>query len=105
MEQIESRIQKMWHVTFATIRPTIIIVMLLSLGGLLNVGFEKVYLLYDEQTYQVADVFGTYVYRRGLINMDYGYGTAVGLVNSIISLALLVIFNYIAREVSQESLW
>lgn len=100
-----SRLQQVRHITFPSIIPTIIILLILSLGNLLNVGFEKVLLLYSPSTYSVADVISTYVYRVGIVDTDFGFGTAVGMFNSIVNFAFIIIFNKIARSVSGISLW
>jgi putative aldouronate transport system permease protein len=72
---------------------------------MMNVGFEKIILMYSPGIYEVADVIQTYVYRRGLIDFDYSFSAAVGLFNSVINLALLVGANYLARRVGETSLW
>lgn len=99
------RFRKMWSVTLPGIAPTIIIMFIMALGGLMNVGHEKIILLYNPQTYQTADVISSFVYRRGLIENDYGFATAVGLFNTVISLTLVTIANKVSRHVSETSLW
>lgn len=93
------------HITLPGIKPTIIIMLILQISGLLNVAMEKVLLLYKPQTYEVADVIMTFVYRRGLLENDYGYSTAVQIFNSVISLLLLLITNAISRKYSETSLF
>ena len=100
-----NRWQRMIHVTIPGIMPTIIIMLLLKLGGVLNVGFEKILLLYNDSTMMVADVISTYVYRRGLINLDWSYSTAVNLFNSVVNLIFLLGSQIISRRVSGYSLW
>ena len=97
--------QELWYITLPSILPTVIIVLLLGLGGLMRTGFEEIFLLYNESTYETADVISTYVYRQGIINGRVSFGTAVGLFNSIISFVLLVLFNKISRKVTEVSLW
>lgn len=99
------RLAKMWHISLPGILPTVMVVLLLSLGYMLSVGFEKVFLLYNPNTYVTADVISTYVFRTGLQGAQYDFGTAVGLFNSVVNLILLVTFNTIARRLRQESLW
>ena len=100
-----TKFQMMIRITLPSILPTITICLLLQLGGMMSVGFEKVFLLYNESTYETADVISTYVYRRGLANAEYSFGAAVGFFNSIVNFSLLIIFNAIARKVGETSLW
>ncbi len=100
-----SRLQSVWHITLPSIMPTILILLVLRIGSINTVGFEKVYLLYSPATYETADVISTYVYRRGMENRNVSYATAVDLFNSAISLLLLTIANRTARKVSGESIW
>jgi len=100
-----NRFKIMYHVTFATIRPVIVINLLLAVGSILNLALDKVYLLYNPFTYEVADVFATYIYRRGIIGADYSFSTAVGLFNSVVAFVLLIFSNKIAKKFSDTSLW
>ena len=95
----------MTEISLPSMLPTIITLLLLNLGNIMNVGFEKVFLLYNPSTYETADIISTYVYRSGLINQQYSFATAVGLFNSLINLILLIVFNNVAKGVSGESLW
>lgn len=99
------RLKKMLHVTLPGIAPTIVIMLILRIGQLMNVGYEKIILLYNGNTYEVADVISSFVYRKGLVEADYSYSTAVGLFNSIVNLALLLMANTLSRRVSETSLW
>lgn len=100
-----NRLKQIWYITIPGIMPTIIILLILNIGNMLNVGFEKIILLYNPQTYDVADVISTFVYRKGLLEMNYSYSTAVGLFNSVLNFALLVSANAISRKYSETSLW
>jgi putative aldouronate transport system permease protein len=100
-----TQLQKIRFITLPSIVPTIIILLLLNIGNMLNVGFEKIILLYTPTTYETADVISTYVYRRGIQENNFGFGTAVGLFNSVVNLALIVLFNSIAKRISDTSLW
>jgi putative aldouronate transport system permease protein len=100
-----SRLQRIWYVTLPGIAPTIIILLILRLGNLLTVGFEKILLMYQPSTYEVADVIQTYVYRRGIISGEYSFAAAIGLFGNLINLGFLVIFNRLARRYSETSLW
>lgn len=98
-----------WHqllyITLPSIAPTIIILLILDMGQLMNVGFEKILLMYSPSTYETADVISTYVYRKGILGSQYSFGAAVGLFNSVINLILLVSANFISRKVTNSSLW
>ncbi|CAH1196909.1 MULTISPECIES: ABC transporter permease [Paenibacillus] len=100
-----NKFQELWHLTLPSIKPTIVILLLLSLGGIMNVGFEKVYLLYNPATYDTADVLSTYVYRMGIIGQNYGFATAVGLFNSIVTFILVLAANTLTRRLTKMSLW
>lgn len=99
------RFRRAIHVTLPGILPTIIIMLILRVGSMLNVGFEKIILLYNETIYETADVISSFVYRYGLRNGNYSYATAVGLFNSVFNFLLLIIVNYVSRKVSEISLW
>ena len=77
----------------------------MRLGNILTQGFEKIILLYSPLIYETSDVISSYVYRRGLIQMDYSFGSAVGIFNSVVNLTILVLANRIARGTVKESLW
>ena len=93
------------HVTIPSIMPTIIIMLILKIGQVLNVGFEKIILLYSDTTMSVADVLSSYTYRKGLIDLSWSFSSAVGLFNSVINFIFLLITNYISRRVGEVSLW
>ncbi|QAY67030.1 ABC transporter permease [Paenibacillus protaetiae] len=100
-----SRFKQMLYITLPGILPTIAIMLILRMGNLLNVGFEKIILLYNPVTYETADVISSFVYRKGLLEFGWSYSSAVGLFNSVINLALLITANYVSRKVSKNSLW
>ncbi|MFD1139270.1 ABC transporter permease subunit [Paenibacillus urinalis] len=100
-----NRLKQMFYITLPGILPTITIMLILRMGNLLNVGFEKIILLYNPVTYETADVISSFVYRKGLLEFGWSYSSAVGLFNSVINLILLVTANYISRRVSNNSLW
>lgn len=99
------RFRQALYVTIPGILPTIVIMFLLRVGHMMNVGFEKVFLMYNPLTYETADVISTYVYRKGLLEMDYSYGAAVGLFNSVINFLLVIFSNKIAKKLTETSLW
>lgn len=99
------RFRQAIHVTLPGIANTIIIMIIMRIGSLISVGFEKIIVLYNEAVYETADVISTYVYRRGLIGADYSYATAVGIFESVIGIILITIANSIARKYSETSLF
>lgn len=99
------RFRKMVHVTLPGIIQTIIILLILRVGQIMSLGFEKIILLYNANTYETADVISSYVYRKGLIDFNYSYSTAVGLFNSIINFSFLLFANSLSRQLNETSLW
>lgn len=100
-----NRFQQMVSVTFPGILPMIVMLLVLNLGSVLNVGFEKILLLYQPLTYEVADVISTYVYRKGLIDADFSFSTAVGLFNSLVNIIFLLSANKISKKMGQNGLF
>ena len=99
------KLKQVWYITLPGILPTMITLLILTLGGLLNVSTDKILLLYTPLTYETGDVFGTYVYRKGIRGGDYSYSTAVGLIQTVCNFVLLVIANTVSRRVTEQSLW
>ena len=99
------RIKQIVNITLPCIAPTIIIVFILAIGAIMNVGFEKIILMYSPANYETSDVISTYVYRRGIVNGEYSFASAVSLMNSAINCAMLLIFNRISAKVTQISLF
>ena len=100
-----SRLQKIWYIDLPGILPTAVILLILNTGQIMNVGFEKIYLMQNSLNMSRSDVISTYVYRIGLIRAQYSFSTAVGLFNSVVNLILLVTINQIARRLGETSLW
>ena len=100
-----SRIKRIWHINLPTIKPTIVILLILSIGSIVGVGFEKAFLLQNNLNLEASEVISTYVYRRGIISGNYSFASAVGLFNSVVNGLLLVIANFIARNVNETSLF
>lgn len=100
-----SRLRKIWHIDLPTLVPVTVIMLILSLGSIMGVGFEKIYLMQNPLNTSASEVISTYVYKVGLIGANFSFSSAVGLFNSIINLILLIIVNGISRKVSQNSLW
>ena len=99
------RWQQTLHVTLPGISSTIIILLILRMGSVMSVGYEKIILLYNDGILETADVISSFVYRRGLLNYEWSYSTAVGLFNSVINFVLIVLFNRLSRALSETSLW
>ena len=100
-----NRWRQVMHITLPGISSTIIILLILQIGNFMAVGTEKILLLYNSTTYETADVIGTFVYRKGILESDFSYSTAIGLFNSIINFALLVLANAISKRTSETKLW
>lgn len=99
------KLRQLWNVTLPSIRPTIMVMLILKIGQLLSVSYEAILLLYQPSTYQTADIISTYVYRTGMVEGRYDFATAVGLTNSIIAFALVYISNKISKKYSETSIF
>ncbi len=95
----------MLYVTLPGILPTMVTLLILRIGSLMSVGFEKIILLYNPLTYETGEVISTFVYKKGILEMNYSYSTAVGLFNAAVSCLLLLSANWISRRVNQTSIW
>ena len=102
-----SRMRVIWHIYLPHIRPTIVTVLIMKMGTLLSIGFEKIFLLQNPLNLGVSSVISTHVYEMGLISRQYSYSTAVGLFNNIISIILVIVSNTIVKKISEKemSLW
>lgn len=102
-----SRMQIIWNIYLPHIRPTIVTVLIMKMGTLLSIGFEKIFLMQNPLNLEVSTVLSTHVYEMGLISRQYSYSTAVGLFNNVISIILVVIANTIVKKISEKemSLW
>ena len=100
------RVRQTIHVTLPGIRGTIVILLIMRIGNLMNLGWDRIYLLYNPLVYETSDVISTMVYRRGLLEFDYSFGTAAGLFNSVINVILLVAANALSKKLTDEGgLW
>ena len=97
--------QVIWHLILPGIRPTIILLLIMSLGSMMSVGFEKVYLLYNSAVYETADVIQTYVYRQGIQSNNYSYAAAVGFFNSVVNFTIVFFANRLSRKITDTSIW
>ena len=99
------RMKQMWYITLPGLLPTISMLLVLRLGSVLSVGYEKILLLYQPTIYEVADVISTYVYRKGLLDADFSYSAAVGLFNSLVNIVFLLVSNKLSKKLGQSGLF
>lgn len=98
-------LQRIWHIDIPTIMPTMIILLIMSCGNIMNVGYEKVFLMQNDLTIGVSEIISTYVYRIGLINNQFSFSTAIGLMNNVINFIILVLANTVSNKVFGSGLW
>ncbi len=99
------KLRQIWHVTIPGILPTIVIMFVMAAGHIMSVGYETIILLYQPITYETADVISTYTYRIGLSDGEYGFATAVGLFNSLMSLFFVTVSNFVSKKLTGSGLW
>ncbi len=99
-----SRWDRLIHITLPAIKPTVVTLFILDIGGIMKVGFEKVFLMYSPATYEVADVLSTYVYRQGIVNANFSYSSAVDLFNNVISVCFVLTANWFAKKLGEEGI-
>ncbi len=95
-----SRVQRMWYISLPSIAPVVTIILILNMGGILNAGFDQIFNMYNPMVFDVADIIDTYVYRAGLISMEYGFSAAVGMFKSVVGLILILVVNAITGRIS-----
>jgi putative aldouronate transport system permease protein len=95
----------LWHVTLPAIRSTILILLILRMGSVLDVGFEHIFLMLNSTVNDVGDVFETYVYRVGLIGGKFSYTTAIGLFKSAVGMALIIAANWLTKKFGEEGVY
>lgn len=100
-----TRIKRVWYINLPAIIPVFTIQLILSVGNIMNVGFEKAYLMQTDANLSASEIIATYAYKISLLKKQYSFGTAVGLFNAAINIVLLVIVNFVSKKVGQESLW
>lgn len=100
-----TRLQRIWYINIPSILPTVVVLFILQAGNILNVGFEKVFLLQNPSILETADVISTYTYRIGIQGSQFSLSSAIGLTNSIANFVMLVIVNTIAKRLGETSLW
>ena len=100
-----SRLKQIWYVTLPAILPTIVILAIMAIGNVLNIGYEKVYLLQSTSNLSGSEVISTYVYKAGLVQAQYSFGAMVGLFNNLINFIILIAANKLANHFTETSLW
>lgn len=100
-----SRLKQIWHITIPSIMPTIIILTIMAVGSVMSVGYEKAFLLQNTMNLKSSEIISTYVYKQGLVNGSFSYGTMVGLFNNIVNFIILVTANTISKKLTETSLW
>ncbi len=100
-----SRLQKIWHVDLPSILPTAVIILVLAVGNIMAIGFEKAFLLQNPMNLTSSEIIATYVYKTGLLNADFSQATAIGLLNSMVNLVLLVFVNFVAKRLTGSGVW
>ena len=99
------RLRQVWHITLPGILPTIAILLVLRVGAMMSLGFEKIILLYNGVTYETADVISSFVYRKGIAESNFAFATAVGLFNSVVNFILVIGANRASAKLTDTSLW
>jgi putative aldouronate transport system permease protein len=99
------RLRQIWHITLPGIRPTIIVMLIMSLGNIMNAGFDQIFNMYNASVYDVADIIDTYVFRIGYMSSQYSLGAAVGLFKGLIGMILIVAANSVIRKSGEASIW
>ncbi|WP_435738521.1 sugar ABC transporter permease [Cellulosimicrobium sp. PMB13] len=99
------RLRQTWHITLPAIRPTIIVMLILNIGDIMELGFEHMFLVMNSLNREVADIFDTYVYTTGIVNGQFSYATAVGLFKGLVGLLLVVAANKLAKRLGEEGVY
>lgn len=99
------RFKRIWYITLPSISSVVVIMLIFRVGGLLDAGFEQIFLTYSPSVYKVADIIDTFVYRVGLVEHDYSYSVAVSFFKSVVAAVLLLTTNFISKRISGEGIW
>ena len=100
-----NRLQQIWYVTLPGIAGTVVMMLILRLGGIMDAGFSQILVMYNSTVYKSGDIIGTFVYREGIGKFNWSQGTIVGFFNSIINMILMLGGNYISRKLTERSIW
>ena len=99
------RLRQVFHVTLPGIASVVSIMLIMTVGGIMNAGFEQIFSLYSPVVYSVADIIDTFVYREGIRELNYSYATAVGMFKSVVAMILVIATNFISHKLGQEGVW
>jgi putative aldouronate transport system permease protein len=99
------RWRQVWHITLPGIRNVFVLLLILKMGGVLDAGFTQIYVMYNSLVYETADIIDTWVFRRGLEQMQYGYAAAVGMFKSVVGLIMIITANQIAKRFGDQGIW
>ncbi len=99
------RFKRIWHITLPSLKPTIVILLIFSVGGLINANFDQMYVLQNSMTQDAANVLSIYAYKSGIVLGRFSYGTAVGLFQSVVAFVMVLGANYTSRKLTEESLF
>ncbi len=99
------RLRRIWHINLPGIRPTIVILLILNIGSIMGIGFEKVLLMQNNLNMETSDIIATYVYRAGIQGAEYSFSAAIGLFNSVVNFILLITVNWVTKRMGETSLW
>ena len=100
-----NKLQRIWNIDIPTIMPTMVILLVMNFGSIMNVGYEKAFLLQNSLNMTASEIISTYTYKVGLQDSQYSYSTAIGLFNNVINFVMLVLVNKAAKVLSGSSLW
>jgi putative aldouronate transport system permease protein len=100
-----TKLQRMWYIDLPTIRPTIVILLIMNMGKILSIGYEKVLLMQNDLNLEASEIIGTYVYKSGLVSMQYSFSAAVSLFNNVVGLILLIVANQLAKKATDSALF
>ena len=100
-----NKLQRIWNIDIPTIMPTMVILLVMNFGSIMNVGYEKAFLLQNSLNMTASEIISTYTYKVGLQDAQYSYSTAIGLFNNVINFVMLVLVNKAAKVLSGSSLW
>lgn len=100
-----TKLQRIWYIDLPTIRPTIVILLIMNMGKILSIGYEKVLLMQNDLNLEASEIIGTYVYKSGLVGMQYSFSAAVSLFNNVVGLILLIVANQLAKKATDSALF
>ena len=100
-----NRFQRMMKITLPSLAPVITITLILNTGNIINAGFDQIFNMYNDAVMKVSDIIDTYVYRKGLVGMEFSYSSAIGLFKNVISVLMIMVTNMIAKRINEYGIW